>query len=218
MRPRHRDNARHRPSHHRWAGRVRRRDAATLAAQGWHTIQMAVLGFLGICGVLRGSSSSIRSAVQRLPAILARPLGHRAPKYRPQRDRLPTPCSIASPSRGRAAQPDPSCGSRGPRSRCGRWARIASPSVRWSRRRSSPGWRRRSRPRTRRLSGSGRRQESKGTDALLHRSPSGSGAIGGDTPSQAAHHQEPAASLATTFARIGSSPQSRSLPGAPRRY
>ena len=74
------------------------------ASRGWHTIQMAVLGFLGICGVLRGSSSSIRSAVQRLPAILARPLGHRAPKYRPQRDRLPTPCSIASPSRGRAAQ------------------------------------------------------------------------------------------------------------------
>ena len=83
MRPRQRDNARHRPSHYRWAGRARRRDAATLAAQGWHTIQMAVLGFLGICGVLRGSSSSIRSAVQRLPAILARPLGHRAPMYRP---------------------------------------------------------------------------------------------------------------------------------------
>jgi len=83
MRPRQRDNARHRPSHYRWAGRARRRDAATLAAQGWHTVQMAVLGFLGICGVLRSSSSSITSAVQMLLAILARPLGHRAPMYRP---------------------------------------------------------------------------------------------------------------------------------------
>jgi len=41
------------------------------SAQGWHTIQMAVLGFIGICGVLRSSSSSISSAVQVLAAILA---------------------------------------------------------------------------------------------------------------------------------------------------
>jgi hypothetical protein len=31
--------------------------------------------------------------------------GHRAPKYRPQRDRLPAPCPLASPNRGRAAAP-----------------------------------------------------------------------------------------------------------------
>jgi hypothetical protein len=41
------------------------------SAQGWHTIQMAVLGFIGICGVLRSSSTSIPSAVQILAAILA---------------------------------------------------------------------------------------------------------------------------------------------------
>jgi hypothetical protein len=32
---------------------------------------MAVLGFTGICGVLRSSSTSMTSAVQMLPAILA---------------------------------------------------------------------------------------------------------------------------------------------------
>jgi hypothetical protein len=41
------------------------------SAQGWHTIQMAVLGFIGICGVLRSSSSSISTPVQIIAAILA---------------------------------------------------------------------------------------------------------------------------------------------------
>jgi hypothetical protein len=41
------------------------------SAQGWHTIQMAVLGFIGICGVLRTSSTSIANVVQILAAILA---------------------------------------------------------------------------------------------------------------------------------------------------
>jgi hypothetical protein len=40
------------------------------SAQGWHTIQLAVLGFIGICGVLRGTSTS-PSGVQVLAAILA---------------------------------------------------------------------------------------------------------------------------------------------------
>jgi hypothetical protein len=31
------------------------------SARGWHTIQMAVLGFIGICGVLRTTSSPSRT-------------------------------------------------------------------------------------------------------------------------------------------------------------
>ncbi len=41
------------------------------SAQGWHTIQMAVLGFIGICGVLRSTSASTPRAVQVSAAILA---------------------------------------------------------------------------------------------------------------------------------------------------
>jgi hypothetical protein len=41
------------------------------SAQGWHTIQMAVLGFIGICGVLRTTSTSTPRGVQVLAAILA---------------------------------------------------------------------------------------------------------------------------------------------------
>jgi hypothetical protein len=41
------------------------------SAQGWHTIQMGVLGFIGICGVLRSSSTSISTPVQIVAAILA---------------------------------------------------------------------------------------------------------------------------------------------------
>jgi hypothetical protein len=41
------------------------------SARGWHTIQMAVLGFIGICGVLRSSSTSTPKAVQWIAAILA---------------------------------------------------------------------------------------------------------------------------------------------------
>ena len=56
--------------------------------------------------------------------------GHRAPKYRPQRDTLAVPCPTASLNRGRAVQPRRSCGLRRRRetSRCGRWARIGSRS------------------------------------------------------------------------------------------
>ncbi len=41
------------------------------SARGWHTIQLAVLGFIGICGVLRAASSPAPSAVQWLAAALA---------------------------------------------------------------------------------------------------------------------------------------------------
>ena len=41
------------------------------SARGWHTIQMAVLGFIGICGVLRTASSPAPRAVQWLAAALA---------------------------------------------------------------------------------------------------------------------------------------------------
>ena len=41
------------------------------SARGWHTIQMAVLGFIGICGVLRAASSSVPGWVQWLAAVLA---------------------------------------------------------------------------------------------------------------------------------------------------
>src|SRR5215831_15723290 len=40
------------------------------SARGWHTIQMAVLGFIGICGVLRTAGPAPR-AVQWLAAALA---------------------------------------------------------------------------------------------------------------------------------------------------
>lgn len=41
------------------------------SAKGWHTMQMAVLGFIGICGVLRGTSITTPSVIQVLAAILA---------------------------------------------------------------------------------------------------------------------------------------------------
>lgn len=41
------------------------------SARGWHTIQMAVLGFIGICGILRSASSPAPRAVQWLAAALA---------------------------------------------------------------------------------------------------------------------------------------------------
>jgi hypothetical protein len=41
------------------------------SARGWHTIQMAVLGFIGICGILRTTSSPAPHAVQWLAAALA---------------------------------------------------------------------------------------------------------------------------------------------------
>src|SRR5437763_17048159 len=41
------------------------------SARGWHTIQMAVLGFIGICGILRTASGPAPRAVQWLAAALA---------------------------------------------------------------------------------------------------------------------------------------------------
>lgn len=41
------------------------------SARGWHTIQMAVLGFIGICGVLRATDSSVPAGVQWAAAFLA---------------------------------------------------------------------------------------------------------------------------------------------------
>ena len=41
------------------------------SARGWHTIQMAVLSFIGICGVLRTTGSPAPRAVQWVAAALA---------------------------------------------------------------------------------------------------------------------------------------------------
>jgi len=46
-------------------------DRLSASARGWHTIQMAVLGFIGICGVLRTSDSPAPRAIQWLAAALA---------------------------------------------------------------------------------------------------------------------------------------------------
>ena len=48
-----------------------RLERLSASARGWHTIQMAVLGFIGICGVLRTTSGPAPRAVQWLAAALA---------------------------------------------------------------------------------------------------------------------------------------------------
>jgi hypothetical protein len=48
-----------------------RLEELSASARGWHTIQMAVLGFIGICGVLRTTGSQAPRAVQWLAAALA---------------------------------------------------------------------------------------------------------------------------------------------------
>ena len=48
-----------------------RLEKLSTSARGWHTIQMAVLGFIGICGILRTASSPAPRAVQWLAAALA---------------------------------------------------------------------------------------------------------------------------------------------------
>src|SRR5262252_2375911 len=53
------------------AGLADRLAELSASARGWHTIQMAVLGFIGICGVLRSSDSPAPRAVQWLAAALA---------------------------------------------------------------------------------------------------------------------------------------------------
>jgi hypothetical protein len=48
-----------------------RLEELSASARGWHTIQMAVLGFIGICGVLRATTSPAPRAVQWLAAAVA---------------------------------------------------------------------------------------------------------------------------------------------------
>lgn len=48
-----------------------RQERLSASARGWHAIQMAVLGFIGICGVLRTASSPAPRAVQWLAGALA---------------------------------------------------------------------------------------------------------------------------------------------------
>jgi hypothetical protein len=48
-----------------------RLERISASARGWHTIQIAVLGFIGICGILRTASSPAPRAVQLLAAALA---------------------------------------------------------------------------------------------------------------------------------------------------
>jgi hypothetical protein len=48
-----------------------RLETLSASARGWHTIEMAVLGFIGICGILRTTSSSAPHAVQWLAGALA---------------------------------------------------------------------------------------------------------------------------------------------------
>jgi len=48
-----------------------RLESLSASARGWHTIQMAVLGFIGICGILRTTSSTAPRAIQWLAGALA---------------------------------------------------------------------------------------------------------------------------------------------------
>jgi len=48
-----------------------RLERLSASARGWHTIQMAVLGFIGICGILRTASSPAPRVVQWLAGALA---------------------------------------------------------------------------------------------------------------------------------------------------
>jgi len=56
---------------HQAAAPADRLEKLSSSARGWHTIQMAVLGFIGICGILRTGSSPAPRAVQWLAAALA---------------------------------------------------------------------------------------------------------------------------------------------------
>jgi len=56
---------------HAAAAPADRLEKLSSSARGWHTIQMAVLGFIGICGILRTASSPAPRAVQWLAAALA---------------------------------------------------------------------------------------------------------------------------------------------------
>jgi hypothetical protein len=41
------------------------------SARGWHTVQMAVLGFVGICGVLHTADTTVPQGIQLVAAVLA---------------------------------------------------------------------------------------------------------------------------------------------------
>jgi len=56
---------------HLTAAAADRLERLSSSARGWHTIQMAVLGFIGICGILRTGSGAAPRAVQWLAAALA---------------------------------------------------------------------------------------------------------------------------------------------------
>jgi len=56
---------------HTVAAPADRLEKLSASARGWHTIQIAVLGFIGICGVLRTASSPAPRAVQWLAGALA---------------------------------------------------------------------------------------------------------------------------------------------------
>jgi hypothetical protein len=48
-----------------------RLDKLSTTARGWHTVQMAVLGFIGICGILHSSDGSAPRLVQVIAGILS---------------------------------------------------------------------------------------------------------------------------------------------------
>src|SRR5437764_4569853 len=56
---------------HTAAAPADRLERLSASARGWHTIQMAVPGFIGICGILRTASGPAPRAVQWLAAALA---------------------------------------------------------------------------------------------------------------------------------------------------
>ncbi|WP_432133383.1 MULTISPECIES: hypothetical protein [unclassified Streptomyces] len=53
-------------------GTAREADGLRTAAKGWHGLQLAVLGFVGLCGVLKGSGpDQVPRGVQILAGVLA---------------------------------------------------------------------------------------------------------------------------------------------------
>jgi hypothetical protein len=48
-----------------------RMDRLSGSARGWHTVQMAVLGFIGICGILHAPDSSVPGWAQVGASLLA---------------------------------------------------------------------------------------------------------------------------------------------------
>ena len=48
-----------------------RMDKLSETARGWHTVQMAVLGFVGICGILHTADGTVPHGIQLIAAVLA---------------------------------------------------------------------------------------------------------------------------------------------------